>query len=191
MDGEMYGFICSRDGAPRISNRIFETRLYTYFLSVTELKESPMSRAGAGEREEFTRNGHLNMEKLLKHYITVFDDVYENKAEPFDEEEGRRRFLLFIRPIINGTGNYYIETRTRNDRRMDLVIDYLGERHVVELKIWRGKAYHEKGEAQLADYLDSYHLDTGYLLTYNFSRTGEPGIECRTVNGKKLIEAMA
>ena len=73
---------------------------------------------------------------------------------------------------------------------MDLVIDYLGERHVIELKIWRGKAYHEKGELQLADYLDSYHLQMGYLLTYNFNKLKKQGIEYRKVNGKKLIEAM-
>ena len=130
------------------------------------------------------------MEKLLSHYITVFDDIYEGKAEPFDEAEGRRRFLLFLRPVINGTGNYYIETRTRDDRRMDLVIDYLGERHVVELKIWRGNAYHENGESQLADYLEYYHLKTGYMLTYSFNQKKMKGISHQTVNGKKLIEAI-
>ena len=190
MDGEMYGFITNRDGALGMANRIFETRLYNYFLSLTEMKESPASKAGASSRTEFIQNGRLNMELLLTHYVEVFDDLYENKAEPFDEEEGRRRFLLFVRPVINGTGNYYIETRTRDDKRMDIVIDYLGERFVVELKIWRGAAYHEKGEIQLVDYLDSYHLDTGYMLTYNFNQKKKKGILQRDVHGKKLIEAI-
>lgn len=190
MDGEMYGFVKNRDGALGIANRIFETRLYNYFLSVFEMKDSPMSRAGASERDRFISKGHLDMESLLKHYAVVFGDVYEEKAEPFDEEEGRRRFLLFIRPVINGTGNYYIETRTRDDKRMDLVIDYLGERYVIEMKIWRGIAYHEKGEVQLAGYLDSYHLDTGYMLTYSFNQKKNKGITYRVVNGKKLIEAI-
>lgn len=189
MDGEMYGFISNRGGALGIANRIFETRLYNYFLSLTEMKSNPISKAGASEREEFIQNGHLDMEKLLTHYVTVFDDVYEGKAEPFDEEEGRRRFLLFIRPVINGTGNYYIETRTRDDKRMDLVIDYLGRRHVVELKIWRGQAYHEKGERQLAGYLDSYHLDTGYMLTYSFNKGKKRSVDYRIIDGKKLMEA--
>ncbi|WP_049962697.1 GxxExxY protein [Ruminococcus sp. HUN007] len=110
------------------------------------------------------------MEKLLERYAVVFDDIYEGRAEAFDEEEGRRRFLLFVRPVINGTGNYYVEARTRNNERMDIVIDYHGERFVVELKIWRGVAYHEKGEKQLAAYLEHYHLDKGYLLTYSFNK---------------------
>ena len=189
MDGEMYGFIKNRDGAMGIANRIFETRLYNYFLSLAELRDSPIAKAGASEREEFIQNGRLNMEKLLKRYVTVFEDVYQNKAERFDEAEGRRRFLLFIRPVINGTGNYYIETHSRDDKILDLVIDYLGERYVLELKIWRGPAYHEKGEKQVAGYLESYHLDTGYMLTYNFNKNKKTGIEYRMVNGKKIIEA--
>ena len=73
---------------------------------------------------------------------------------------------------------------------MDLVIDYLGERHVCELKIWRGRSYHEKGEKQLADYLDYYHLNKGYLLTYRFNQNKKPGVTKAAVNGKVLIEAL-
>ena len=30
--------------------------------------------------------------------------------------------MLFLKPIINGTGNYYIEARTRNDEQTDMII---------------------------------------------------------------------
>lgn len=46
-----------------------------------------------------------------------------------------------MKPIINGIGNYSVESRTRNNERMDLVIYYMGEQNVIELKIWRGNAY--------------------------------------------------
>lgn len=190
MDGEMYGFLKNQDGSLTISNRIFEVLLYNYFLGLNESKNSPVSTAGSNAREEFIKDGRLNMEKLLSYYAAVFDDIYENQAEEFNEEEGRRRFLLFIRPVINGTGNYYIETQTRDSKRMDLVVDYLGERHVVELKIWRGKVYHEKGEKQLAEYLEHCHLDKGYLLTYSFIKSKRPGITKKTVYGKMLIEVI-
>ena len=65
--------------------------------------------------------------------------------------------------IFNTTGlcvpsKHYmdIEARTRNNRRMDVVIDYLGEQFVVELKIWRGDAYNERGKEQLSDYLNYF-----------------------------------
>ncbi len=189
MDGEMYGFVRNDCGALAIANRIFEVLLYNYFLSLSEMKDIPISRYGSSNREQFIENGRLNMEKLLDNYITAFNDIYEGKAETFSEEEGRRRFLLYIRPIINGTGNYYIETETRNNERMDIVIDYLGERHIVELKIWRGNVYHEKGELQLSRYLDYYHLDKGYLLTYSFNKNKKIGLTQKVVQDKTLVEA--
>ena len=72
---------------------------------------------------------------------------------------------------------------------MDIVIDYLGERFVVELKIWRGEAYHEKGEQQLANYLDYYHLDKGYMLTYSFNKSKQSSLTTKTIQDKTLIEA--
>ena len=189
MDGEMYGFLTNKDGAAVISNRVFEVMLYNYYLSLNELKNSPISISGSESKEMLIENGRLNMDKLLERYVTVFDDIYEGKADTFSEEEGRRRFLLFIRPIINGTGNYYVESRTRNNERMDIVIDYLGERFVVELKIWRGEVYHEKGEQQLANYLDYYHLDKGYMLTYSFNKNKSTTLTTKIVQDKTLIEA--
>ena len=41
-----------------------------------------------------------------------------------------------LKPIINGTGNYYLEAQTRDERRTDVIVDYLGEQFIVELKIW-------------------------------------------------------
>ena len=35
-----------------------------------------------------------------------------------------------------------------------MIVDYLGEQYIVELKIWRGAGYNEKGEKQLADYIE-------------------------------------
>ena len=72
---------------------------------------------------------------------------------------------------------------------MDIVIDYLGERFVVELKIWRGEAYHEKGEQQLANYLDYYHLDKGYMLTYSFNKSKNTNLTTKIIQDKTLIEA--
>ena len=190
MDGEMYGFIKNEDGALAIANSIFETRLYNYFLSISELSERPISKAGSAKRDRILTDGYLDMELLLEIYVEVFGDIYGDSLSRFDEEEGRRRFLLFLRPIINGTGNYYVEARTRNNERMDLVIDYLGKRYVIELKIWRGQAYHEKGELQLARYLESYHLDKGYMLIYNFNQSKISGMKHVTIMDKTLVEAV-
>ena len=102
-----------------MANRIFETRLYNLFLSEEEL-ESAMSKMAKRDQNQFIAEGKLDMVKVL---------------EKFMEAYGRKFFLLYLKPIINGTGNYYIEAQTRDAKRTDLVVDYLGEQFVIELKI--------------------------------------------------------
>ena len=81
-----------------------------------------------------------------------------------------RFFLLYLKPIINGTGNYYVESRTRDMRRTDVIVDYKGKQYVCELKIWHGNEYNRRGEQQLIGYLDDYHLTTGYMVSFNFNK---------------------
>ena len=189
-DAAMYGLIENTDGKVRVSNRIFEMRLYNFFLFSNEMKSLPIAHAGTREKESFVVGGRLQMELLLQRYVTVFNDIYGGSDAKFDEAEGRRRFLLFVRAIINGGGNYYIEAQTRDMGRMDLVIDYGEERFVVELKIWRGNAYNERGEKQLMAYLDHFHLKKGYMLSYDFNKGKTPGVRHIQLGDKELIEAV-
>jgi hypothetical protein len=98
--------------------------------------------------------------------------------------------MLFLKPIINGIGNTYVEARTRNMKRTDIIVDYRGEQFVIELKIWNGSRYHEDGEKQLTEYLDFYHLNTGYMLTFNFNKSKQIGVKEVTVGDKMIIEAV-
>ncbi len=127
---------------------------------------------------------------ILNRFIEHFHEIYSDITEKFIEEDGRKCFLVYLHNIINGVGNYYIEVRTRNNRRMDVVIDYLGKRYVIELKICHGKKYNEDGEKQLSDYLDSYKLKTGYMLTFSFNKNKETGIKTVQYEDKTLIEAV-
>ena len=186
---EMYGFIKNENGMVVVSNRIFEIVLYNLFLS-EEAINNGISLAAFQDKNQFIVGGHLDMELVLKKFVQHFDDIYGDQGQKFREEEGRRYFLLYLRPIINGTGNYYIESRTRNMERTDVIVDYRGEQFVCELKIWRGNAYNERGEDQLSDYLDYYHLKKGYMLSFNFNKKKEVGIKEIVIGDKLLIEAV-
>lgn len=65
-----------------------------------------------------------------------------------------------------------------------------GEQHVVEIKIWRSREYHERGELQIAGYLDDYHKELGYLLSFNFNKNKQIGIKEIVVGNKLVIEAV-
>ena len=108
----------------------------------------------------------------------------------FLEKYCRQYFQLYLKPIINGSGNYYLEAQTRDERRTDVIVDYLGEQFIVELKIWHGDEYNERGEQQLVDYLNYYHKNKGYMLSFNFNQKKEVGVKTITVGDKTVVEAV-
>lgn len=185
--GKMFGFLKESHGQVVIANRIFETRIYNLFLS-EELLDDKSYKAASEIKSQFFQDGHLNMDEVMIKFMRHFTDVYGESTDVFKEENGRRLFLLYLKPIINGKGNYYIEAQTRNQRRTDVVIDYLGQQYVVEMKIWRGEEYNRRGEEQLFDYLEYYHLDKGYLLSFNFNKKKQIGAKKIRYKEKVILE---
>lgn len=130
------------------------------------------------------------MDLVTERFVVHFKEIYGNNDEKFIEKYGRIFFLLYLKPIINGTGNYYIEAQTLDAKRTDVIVDYLGEQFIVELKIWHGNEYNERGEEQLFDYLEYFHPKKGYMLSFNFDKKKEIGVKVITVGDKTLVEAV-
>ena len=185
---KMYGFIRNENNAIRIDNRKFETRLYNLFLSDEEMKSNVFYIEGDSSRNIFVEDGILNIRLVLEHFIQTFHEIYGSIEDTFKEKDGRELFLLYLKPIINGTGNYYIEAQTRDQRRTDVIVDYLGQRYVIEMKIWHGQRYNEDGERQISEYLDYFGLTTGYMLSFNFNKHKEIGVKRVTFGDKVLYE---
>ena len=185
---QMYGFIRNDHNTVRIDNRIFETRLYNLFLSDEELKDNVFFREGDLSKNIFVEDGILNIRLIMEHFIETFGQVYGPLEERFKEKDGRELFLLYLKPIINGTGNYYIEAQTRDQKRTDVIVDYLGKQYIIELKIWRGERYNSDGEKQITDYLNYFGLDVGYMLSFNFNKRKDIGVKRIQVGDKVLFE---
>ena len=187
--GLMFGYLKENDGRIVVANRIFEMSLMNMLITEESLK-SDAFRCGERDKNQFIADGRLNMERVLEKFVEYFHDVYGENGERFVESYGRKFFLLYLKPIINGTGNYYLEAQTRDAGRTDVIVDYLGEQFVVEMKIWRGNEYNERGERQLSEYLDYYHLKKGYMLSFSFNKKKEVGVRTIQMGDKQIIEAV-
>ncbi|MDE5697024.1 MAG: ATP-binding protein [Lachnospiraceae bacterium] len=187
--GLMFGFLTERNGQVAIANRIFEMYLLNLFMT-EEAGKSEVYLKGDSDRIGFIKNGRLDMDLVLKKFVEYFHEISSEKEEYFIEKYGRKFFLLYLKPIINGTGNYYIEAQTRDARRTDVIVDYLGEQFIVELKIWHGSEYNERGEKQLLEYLEYYNKDKGYMLSFNFNQKKEIGVKEIQAGGKTIVEAV-
>lgn len=184
------GLVKNQNGVLTVANRIFDTWLYNLFLSSGDLQSRKISAMSLPDKNQFVTGVHLNMKLILERFVCHFHELYGEHPDAFLEKEGRKYFLLYLRPIINGTGNYYIEARTRDQRRTDLIIDYLGEQYIVEMKIWHGQEYNRRGEEQLLGYLNDYHISKGYMLSFNFNKQKTIGVHEITIGDKTIIEAV-
>lgn len=186
----MYGFIRNHHNTVAVSNRIFEMRLYYYFIGESR-KNNDLKQLAAANKSVFVgEDGWLDVRTIMEHFILEHNRIHGEDSEKFLEEEGRERFLTYLSPIINGTGTYSIEEQTRDHSRMDVVIHYLGRRYILELKVWHGERYNEKGEQQILRYLDYWKLDTGYMLSFNFNKNKETGVRPVRIGDRLLYEGI-
>ena len=187
--GVTFGFLKDKNGIVAVANRIFETQFYDMFLAEMAVNNK-MYMETASNRNQFIVSGMLQMDLVMKKFYEYYEEIYSDNDQKFIEENGRKLFLLYLKPIINGTGNYYIEARTRDNRRTDIIIDYKGKQFIIELKIWRGNEYHMRGEEQLFEYLEYYKQDRGYLLSFNFNKNKKRGIQNLEYQGKRILEVI-
>lgn len=123
--GKMFGFIKEENGQIVMANRIFEMRMLNLFITEESLDNAVFDQ-GERDRNQFLSGGRLNMDRVLEKFVEYFHEIYGNQDIQFVEAYGRKFFLLYLKPIINGTGNYYLEAQTRDAGRTDVVVDYAG-----------------------------------------------------------------
>lgn len=166
----MFGIVKEDNGKAVISNILFESCLYDYFGS----QWSGKKMVGAGEKSQFIKeNGHLDIIRVLHRFQALMKAEYRKEDQGFLESHGRLLFLCFLKSIINGVGFYYVEPQTRTNNRMDIVVSYLEEEFIIELKIWHGEQYHKEGIRQLNNYLESREQTHGYLVSFSFRKNKE------------------
>ena len=182
--GELYGIFKNDGGSLKIHNRIYEQRIYNYLISKIE---NSLESDAFDFRDSFIDNGQLNLKEVLERFQVFIKEQYSDQDRGFLERNGRLIFLAFLKPIINGKGFDFKEVQISQEKRLDVVITYLEQKYIVELKIWRGEEYHQRGLEQLADYLESQNMDQGYLLSFNFNQNKEYKNQEMEVENKRIF----
>lgn len=187
------GLIINDHHTVAIANRIFEMRLYNFFIGES-LFAGELRGNALNNKPEFIREGKLDVPLIMKQFVEtqkVIRKLDDEEAErKFIEEEGREKFLTYLWLIINGVGTFSVEEQTRDRKRMDVVIHYCGMRYIIELKIWHGESRNEEGEKQILGYMNRFGLKTGYMLSFNFNKNKEPGVHEVHIGDKLLYEGV-
>ncbi|OOM44025.1 hypothetical protein CLBKI_51700 [Clostridium beijerinckii] len=185
----MYGILAEHEGRLVIHNKLFETLLYDYLIAQRDARKMA-SRFTQIDKSEVLEDHKLDMEKLLLKFQEFMFEEYREEDEHFYETNGRLIFLAYLKPILNGKGFSFVEPQTRENKRMDIVITYGNEKHIVELKLWNGEAYRLKGLEQLSTYMEEQKVDKGYLLQFNFNKNKKYTKEWIEIKNKNIFEVI-
>lgn len=187
--GTIYGILKEENGKVRVHNRVYEQLIYDYMSSHLDISGNTGLEPVSASYIE--KDGTLNIEKVIGKFQEFMIEQYSTKDAKFIERNGRLLFLAYVKPIINGKGFDFKEVQISEEKRLDVVITFENHKYIIELKTWRGDAYHREGIRQLCDYLDRQHRDKGYLLIFDTRKeTGYRGkVDTLEREGKQLFVA--
>ncbi|HLP44859.1 MAG TPA: ATP-binding protein [Candidatus Kapabacteria bacterium] len=139
------------------------------------------------------KNNQLDMKKIILAFQEFYRENAESWLDRFEFKESAHHLLMmaFLQRIVNSGGEITREMAVGNGR-VDLLINFHGQRIAVELKIKRGEQTIEKAKKQLSNYLDRLGLTGGYLVIFDPGKGAwEEKLYYREIlfNGKKIIMA--
>jgi len=159
------GLIALRAGRYEVANPIYrEVILRTLtFDQQAQLTQEPAWYIGA--------DGRLDMGRLLRGFQTFWRKDGHLAAEGFHYREAGPHLMLmaFLQRIVNSGGRVEREYGLGRGR-LDLIIEWRGARHVVEVKLRRDTETEEEALEQLATYLDGLGLSEGYLVLFDLRK---------------------
>ena len=186
----MYGIIKDEGQSAAVANRIFELVICNYFIAKDE--EMQKKQITGVLQRDVVDGDRFDMELCLRKFAEHYAEIFSEHDAEFIEREGRLLFLSYMKPLINGQGFYHIESQFTDLRRMDIVVDFAREQFIIELKLWKGEAAHEKAYEQLAGYMDSKGFTKGYLLTFDFRKGAnkQPYAKWVDVGEKRIFDVV-
>jgi hypothetical protein len=189
----MFGFLGAEGERLKVHNKIFEIRIADYFLTQASLKWRDTYRMPVAI-SEIIRDGVFDMELCLKKFQRYYSDLYRLKDVPFLERDGKLLFMMFLSPLINGTGFYHFESQTPEEGKLDVVVDFNRQQFIVEMKLWYGESRHQSAIEQLARYLKSKKQEVGYLLTFDFRKRCEEPVPAEPqwleYDGRRILDVV-
>ncbi len=160
------GLIRNIGGEWRIANGVYREvipRALSYMQQLG-IHESPGRFVGA--------NGSLDMPKLMAEWQRFWRIDGHLAAEGFDYRESGPHLMLmaFLQRILNGGGRIAREYGIGR-RALDLLIEWKGERHAIDVKLRRDTETRQDALEQVGRYLDGLGLTEGWLVLFDLRST--------------------
>jgi type II secretory pathway predicted ATPase ExeA len=165
------GLIRMREGRFEIANPIYREvipRALTY-IQQAQIPVEPRAYARP--------DGSLDLAKLMADWQVFWRKDGHLAAQGFSYRESGPHLMLmaFLQRIVNGGGRVEREYALGRGA-LDLVVEWRGTRHAIEVKLRRDTETEEEALEQVANYLDTAGLEEGWLVLFDL-RSGIPWVD--------------
>jgi hypothetical protein len=139
----------------------------------------------------YMKDGRIDMNRLMSDFQQFWRENSAVWKEKFDYKETATHLIMmaFLQRIING-GGQIVREMAADTGRLDICIVYEGQKYPIELKLYHGKKYLEKGLEQIARYIDILGCDEGWLAVFDQRSSVKWSkkifMRKETVNGKTI-----
>ncbi|GAP72910.1 AAA-like domain-containing protein [Candidatus Symbiothrix dinenymphae] len=116
----------------------------------------------------YLKNGRIDMIYLMQDFQAFWRENSAIWVERFDYKEAAPHLILqaFLQRIVNGGGQIVREFAAGRDR-LDLCVEYEGQKYPIELKLRYSSKTEEKSYAQLINYMDTVGAKEGWLIIFD------------------------
>jgi AAA+ ATPase superfamily predicted ATPase len=166
---EMYGIVRQVENFCEIANPIYK-KVITENLRPPETDLQTETVRNGLDWRQYLRQDKLDIGAVLRDFARFVERRGQgafNLTETHREATGQYLLMAYIDLLVKAVGGQtFLEVPTGRGR-MDIIVVRGAERHVIEMKIWRGVAELEAGQEQLARYLGTEEVNEGHLVVFH------------------------
>jgi hypothetical protein len=174
-----------------IDNPIYQQIIVkTFTPTINGVEDEYLPKSAGGLMDYLSPGGEIQMDELISNFRDfIFRAGYKILEVPETPQEfvGQYLLLAYLDLFVRKIGGYLYPEVPTGRGRMDIVILYQSEKHIVETKLWRGEKLYQLGKRQLAEYLAKESVKRGYYIVFDHRQTSECRYERDLVDGKEII----
>ncbi|GHT52273.1 hypothetical protein AGMMS49982_12030 [Bacteroidia bacterium] len=116
----------------------------------------------------YLKNGHIDMTCLMQDFQAFWRENSEIWIDRYKYREAAPHLILqaFLQRVVNG-GGQIIREFAAGYKRLDLCVEYAGQKYPVELKLRRSAKTEENSYTQILGYMDRLGAKEGWLLIFD------------------------
>jgi hypothetical protein len=160
------GLIKEANGVIMPSNPIY-AEVIIRTLSADSQKDLSESK-NLYQMPHYMKNGRIDMTLLLQDFQVFWRENSKIWIERYKYKEAAPHLILqaFLQRVINGGGRI-IREFAAGYKRLDLCVEFKGQKYPIELKLRRSSKTEENSYAQILGYMDTLGVKEGWLIIFD------------------------